>query len=744
TSRSLAWVDYEAARKAPSVQGAAAWITLSRSLGRGADAHPIAVTASTASLFQVLGVRPVLGRFYLRAEEQDPGEPVPCVAGHRFWRTELGGTAGALGQELLVGNVRCVIVGVAPAGFNGLEITSVDLWGPIGPFGKDYMGPDPDLWATDRSHWVRVAVRLAPGANDVRAADEATVAYRAVTPRRRDPDLTARVDWESIVPGQSRESSARVANLLFGGALVLLLLIAANLVNLFLVRDLERARETTVRLALGCPVRRLFLDRVAEVGLLAIGGTVVGLLTAGWIGPIARRTLLNRLNITAAPVDLRIVLAGVVLALSIGVVIAAATTLRLAHTDPASMLRTTGGAPGGGRRGRTMRFALVALQAALSTGLLISAAGFVLSFRRAATFDLGFDLTGLAVGRVSLDGLGYTQAEERRFWTEVRETVGALPGVAGASLGYMTPWWNNRNEHLSIPGRDTLPLVPHFGSPAFDAVTPEYLQTMGLRLLSGRWISDQDTRGSAPVLVINRSLADLYWPGEHPVGACLRVGADSLPCRTVVGIVADHRFSGQLEDAPIPAYFLPLSQSDAYSFTPRLFFRMSAAPRTIIPAVRRVLQTTRVNLPAADVAPMEALFEPLLAPWRLGSYAFTGLGALATMVGAMGLFSVLSYVVAERRREFAIRTALGATVDQIAGPVLWRGLATVGTGVALGIIMALVSGRWLQPILFQTRLTDPLVLAIGIVLSLGLAALASLIPARRAAGQDPLEVLRAQ
>lgn len=744
-SASLSWVDYERLHDgAQSFTGVAAWFPWRMSLGRGPAARNIVVTLATPSFFTVLGVEAALGRFYTDAEDVLGLNPAPCVASDALWRRELGGDERALGRVLTVGGMTCTVVGVTPRGFNGITLETVHLWLPLRAAGADAMGPDPELWAGDRYHWVRILARLAPGVTDQAANQDATAAYRGFTERRRDPDLVARAELQSIMPGRAvRNSVVDVSTLLLAGGALLLVLIAANLANLFIVRDLDRARETAVRVALGSPRWRLFVTRVLEAGVLGAGAGLVGLAIATWLGPVVRSTLVTGVDFATGAVTLRVALATVGMALFTGLILAAVSAVRVTRSDPAALLVSAGGARSDGdRRGTRLRLGLVGLQAALSMALLVASLGFVSSFRRAAGVDLGFERRGLLVADVSLADLNYSTEEYRQFFREIWTRVRNLPGVTSASLGSMTPWMNNQSEDVAVPGRDTLPPVPAYGSPLFDAVTPDYLETMQLTMRSGRWFTASDGPGRAPVIVINEALGDLYWPSENPIGRCMYVGDRPTPCREVIGVVGNHRFTGRLEDEPVAAYFMPLGQADAYDFTPRLFVRTDREVELTIPTIRQVVQGAVPNLPAADVIPLERRFAPLIAPWRLGSYAFTGLGVLATLVGTVGLFSLLSYVVAERRREFAIRAAVGATSRQIAIPVVRQGIATVALGVAAGLGLAAVSSTWLGPLLFRTRLIDPLALAVSASALFGVALLATLLPARAAATGDPMEALR--
>lgn len=246
------------------------------------------------------------------------------------------------------------------------------------------------------------------------------------------------------------------------------------------------------------------------------------------------------------------------------------------------------------------------------------------------------------------------------------------------------------------------------------------------------------------MLVVNEALAQLYWPNERNIlGRCIRVGSESQVCREIVGVVTNHRFTSGLNADFIPAYFLPVAQALEYGAPPRLFVRVSGDAERMVPQVRSVVQGFVPNLPAVDVHPVQEQVDPLLASWRLGAFAFTALGAVAVTVALLGLFSVLAFFVAERNHEFAIRIALGARAAQVLVPVLRLGVLAVGGGALLGIAAAIWLARWIQPLLFNTVLLDPLVIALTLLGLLGLAAAAALTPAWQAARNDPASTLRA-
>jgi len=740
-----AWVDYVVQRdRATATTDHAAWTTAQMSLGRGEAARSILVAQVTPSYFTLLGVRPALGRFFTDEEDLRGAASGPAVISESFWRAALGGRPDVLGRELVIGTVTYTVVGVAPEGLTGFGLGGLAAWLPIQVAAGDTQGRDADLWSTDQSHWIQIAARLRPGISREEAGLDATRAYRSFTTRQRDPDLRRTVVADPILAarGSLPGRNAMLAEWLGYGALAMVVLVMANLVNLFLARNLSRGRETAVRLALGGSRIRIFRFLAAESLILAAAAGGVGLLLVAWLGPLARSMFLPGLAFSTGAVNLRIALFGVGAAVIIGVVVAAIMTLQSGRVAPAEAFRSGGAQVMGSRGGRRGRLVLVGVQAALSTALLAGSLGFVQSLRRALSTDLGMEVRSVLVGSAPLGAAGYDRQRQLDYYTRVHEAVSRVPGVVSASLGYTNPWFNNRNERVRLPGRDSLPEVPFFGAPAFDVATPEYLGTMGMRMVAGRWIEPQDRAGTAPVLVVNEALAALYWPGESPLGACMYIGADSLPCRTVIGVVANHRFTGSLDGPPTAAYFLPLSQSRAYNVVPRLFARVSGDPALVAVEVRRVLQSAAPNLPAADVRTMESQLAPNYASYKLGAFAFSGFGVLATLIAMAGLFGVLAYLVAARSNEFAVRSALGARPGQIAGPIIAQGVGVVLAGVLVGTGLTIWLAQWLQPLLFQTRLLDPpILLGIGALLVI-VALLASAGPARLAGRKDPMQVLR--
>jgi hypothetical protein len=303
----------------------------------------------------------------------------------------------------------------------------------------------------------------------------------------------------------------------------------------------------------------------------------------------------------------------------------------------------------------------------------------------------------------------------------------------------MEPFARNTQQPISVPGSTVIPPWT-----LFDMATPEYLRTFGVQMRRGRWIDASDGPNAPPVLVINESLERVFWPAGGAVGQCMRVGADSMPCRTIVGVVRDFHVSGGADDPANPIYYLPLEQAHGFPQEPTLFLRTDGDGASVARAVRQTLQTLEPSLPAADVHPLAANVTWLVAPLRLGAAAFTAFGIVAAIVGAVGLYSVLAFLILEQRRAHAIRLAIGAAPTSLARSVVRFAVTTVVLGMAIGYVILVPLARVLEPMLFHTRALEPVAIVGVAALGVLTAALAAVFPARAVLRTDVMAVLREQ
>lgn len=737
----LTGLDYtELSRRLTTADGVAAWASLGMSLGRGPDARRVSTIAASPSYFGVLGLRPFLGRFFGPDEDVPGAKAGPAVVTHRFWRVALGADSAALGRRLDIGSVSYTVVGVAPEGFEGVDLGTVDVIVPLRVLTPDFQGDDPELWTTDRSSWLRMAARLRPGATVAAATDEANRIYRTSGPRVRDRELEGALIWDPVQPGRSSLPSVRtrIAVWVTAGAGLLLALVLANLLNLFIARTAAGSRQVAVRLAIGGGRRHLLRLQFLEAAVLGAASAALALVVTAPATRIMRAQLYTGVQWSRAAVDLRVAGIAFGLAVVMGVIVALVSSQVAARVDPATLLRSAGSDRSTtGRGGALVRRGLVIAQATIFAVILAAAAAFITSVQRALAVDLGFDVDRVFAASVPLQSVGYSADAARRFYLDAHPRLAGLPGVESASLGYMEPWQNNRSEPLRIPGFDgAIPFT------LFDAVTPEYARTMGLRPRQGRWLAASDVAGNEPVVVVNEAFARTFFRGTPVIGTCIGIGADTLPCRVIVGVVGDARMTGGL-DAPVtPAYYVPLAQAAAYRFTPKLFVRSAGRVDDAMARVRAELQRSAADLPVVSVRPLEEDFAPLVSTWRLGRLLFGAFGVLAGFIAAVGLFSVLAFLAAERRRDDAIRLALGAPASKVVAPIVRHTAISIGTGLLLGLaILAAVSSR-AESLLFRTTVLEVAVLVPVVLLGLAVGVAAAVAPVRTVLRTNAMAVLR--
>jgi predicted permease len=727
--------------RARTVESVAGYVNMQRSLGRGANARTIPVTLASASYFSVLGVRPYMGRFYLESEDIDGATEAPCVVSYRFWQTQLEGAKDVIGRSLVIGEIRYTIVGVAPDGFTGLTFGPTDAWLPLRAATPEAQGRFPQLWTTDQSAWLRIIVKMKPGVSLAQVTAEAVLLYRTSGERTRDRELAGTFMWDPLQPGRSSSGNrfATISLWLSAGGVLLLILIAANLINLFIARGAARARQTAVRLAIGGSWRHLLRLQLLESAVLGVAAAVVGLVIAI---PTVRisRTLLFPGTAWDRPIfDARIAVVAFGIAFGIGAVVALWSTMHALRADPMDLLRGAGTTQmSGSRRANALRRTLLIVQAAVFVVLLTGASAFVLSLRRATRVDYGFDVDRVMAGRISLPA-ETPRAVQRDLMFRAYERALAMPGVQSASLGYMEPWNRNASQPISVPGSTVEPPWT-----MFDFATPEYLRTFGVQMKQGRWIEASDGPNAAPVVVINEALEKVFWPAGGAVGKCMRVGADSMPCRTIVGVVSNFQVTGTMDDAMRPVYYLAFAQSSGFSQAPTLFIRTQGDRGAVTRAALAMLQSLQANLPAANVHPLSDNIALFTSPYRLGAAAFTTFGVVAAIVGALGLYSVLAFLIIEQRRAHAIRLAIGASPNVLAKLVVRFAVTTVAIGMIAGYVALVPLSRVFGGLLYHTRALEPMVILVVVMLGTLTAVVAAIVPASAVMRTDVMTVLREQ
>jgi putative ABC transport system permease protein len=692
----------------------------------------VASAYSTADLFAVLGVAPMLGRAYTADEEQE-GRDAVVVISHGLWSRMFAGDPGAIGRTVRLNGRERTVIGVMPRGF-AFPAAETDVWVPLAI-------PD-DLRTARNSFFLTVVGRLAPGVTLERARTETSAIFRRLVEQYPSLDNLG-INLEPL-PEQVVGPTLRTALWVMLGAVAAVLLIAcANVANLMLSRAAAREREVGVRLALGAGRARLVRQMLTESVLLSVIGGALGVALA-WGG--------LRLLLGIAPADIprldQVRVDGLVLAVALGVVALTGVAFGLAPALQASRstltdaLRDGGRGGTGGRGGHRLRRALVAAQVALVVVLLTGAGLLVRSFLELQRVHLGFTPAGLLTARLALPGSKYGEGPQRAaFYEALVERLRAAPGVAGAgAISSIFLDATPTSTNFTIEGRTMTEEEAGIEVP-LDAVTPDYFRVMGIPLERGRAFTSRDHADAPRVAIVNASMARRFWPNEDPIGRRFKYGDSQSdgPWITIVGVVGDMRRTGY--DMPVRyETFLPHAQRPSAAMT--LVLRSAGDPIALAGVVRGAVRALDAEQPVYEVATMEQLLAGMVAQRRFGMALLGAFAALALALGLVGVYGVTSYLVAQRTREVGLRLALGAEPAHVVRMVVRQGMTAAAAGLGVGIIGALAAARLMRSLLYGVGPTDVATLG-GVAVLIALATLlASWIPARRAARVNPLTALR--
>ena len=729
---------------ARGVEETAAFFNTEMVVGRGEASRELRSGLVSASFWRMFEARPALGRFFADAEDRTPGGEPVAVLGHAFWQSQYGGDPNVLGRSLDVGGRVYTIVGVAPKGFTGMSTSPLAVFVPITAAGFDMF--DERYFTGHNVSWMEMIVRRRAGVSPEAATAELTAAYArsmASNPNARPlAESRPRALLGSIIydRGPKAGGNAKVATWLGGMSLIVLLIACANVANLLLARARRRGREIAVRVALGIGRGRLVAQLLTESVLLGLLGGAVGLALAYWGGGILRATLLPDVDWSTGALDLRLLVATAAAALVAGVLAGLAPAVQ--STAPAlSDTLKTGLRAGAVRRSR-MRTVLLVAQVALSVVLLTGAGLFARSLHNVRSLDLGFDPERVLFANAELRGTKLTPEEGATLNERMIERALALPEVEHASVTRSVPFWMTWQEDLFVPGVDS---VSRLGDFVTNAVSPAYFATMGTRVVRGRGLTDADRRGTPSVAVVSASMARLLWPGREAIGQCIKVGADTMPCTTVVGVAEDVRRDDLAGDSPMLQYYLSAAQlAGTGRRNGGLLIRTRGDAAQSTETVRRALQQLLPGAAFASARPLQGMVDENIRPWRLGATMFAVFGLLALVLAAVGLYGVIAFDVTQRTHEMGVRVALGAQRRDVLRLVVLEGVRLAAVGIAVGGLLAVAGGRYLSALLFQVSPRDPAVLAAGGLTLLAVAVAASLLPALRAVRVDPNTALRTE
>jgi predicted permease len=588
---------------------------------------------------------------------------------------------------------------------------------------------------------LRVTGRLKPGVDLTRADAE----LRALAERQQRDHPSTNAGWSAqVMPLRRAMTGANTWTVLalLGVAVSLVLAVAcANVANLMLARGAARQRETAIRLALGASRRRLLRLALVEGAVLAALGGAVGLLLAGW-GLDLIRSVTFEPFFQLVVIDRRVLAFSAAIALVTPLLFGPLPVLQAAGIDLVSTLKEGGAALGGSLRRARTRSVLVVAQLSIAVSLLVLAGLAVRMAMALQVVDLGFDAKQLLTLKTDLPPARYAGDEELRgFHTRLAERLAALPGVRGVAAGAARPLIERvPTDALAIEGRE--PAAPGQPQPwAVRAVaSPEYFATLGVPLRQGRGFGPQDAPGAEPTVVVSRALVERYFDGADPIGRRLRVGSDDAPWRTIVGVVGDV-LNSDADEPPAPQVYLPFLQSPVRTLT---WFVRADRLETVVAAARRELAQLDPEQPLYDVKTMErALFEQLASD-RVVTGLFSVFAVVALGLATVGLYGLVSWAVSQRVREIGLRVALGARRADVLRLVLGDGMRLLAMGLVLGLPLGAGLARVMSSALAGVSASDPLTFTLVPLALVAVTLLATLVPARRAAGVDPARVLRAE
>ncbi len=739
-------------RDAHSFDGVAAYVASPHGqmvMGHGADAQLVKLGQASADLFPMLGVRPALGRFFTSREDSTAGAERVAVIGSGLWRTAFGGDRAVIGKTILLRDVPYTIVGVAPEGFTGPQLARVDVWVPV----SLHVSMNVDNWTrTWNAQWLSVVTRLKPDITPQQAALDATAAYRHAYAGGDKTDAGADIFVAPLNYNEDGKESteASVSRWLVGVALIVLLIACSNVVNLLLARAVRRRREVAVRLALGAARRRLIQLLLTESMMLAALGGAAGLAVAWITGQLMRTVLLADVEWTSSPVDGRVLALSAAIALTVGVIVGVVPASRSSRADLTSSLKS--GIRDGGGQGMRLRTTLTIAQAALSIVLLAGAGLFVRSLSNIRALDLGIQPDRMlivsprwpAIAAQDSVARAAELARRERLLVDATEQIRRMPRVEHAALSIGLPFQSGFSGTIRVTGFDTIPTLPG-GYPQISAVGSDYFATVGTRILRGRTFTAADRPDGEPVALVSDNMGKTLWPGRDPIGECIYTGpklTELTTCLRVVGVVADvHRF--RLKEKTGTHYYVPMGQERGIGVT-ALIVRPRLDAASVIPDIRRLLEEMDRTIQYVSEKTLQDDVDPQIRPWRLGASVFGLMGVLALLVAAIGLYSVMSYRVAQRTHELGVRIALGAQSADIVSLVFRGSVGMAAVGVAIGVALSLAAGRFIEPLLFDASARDFGVLGGVSAVMLVIAALASVIPALRAKSTDPMEALRTE
>jgi predicted permease len=696
---------------------------------------------ASANYFDVLGLRPILGRGFLPEEDEKPGGAPVAVISYRLWQTHFGANPGVVGQTLEINQHPYTIVGVTPAVFQGSQTgLRSEIWIPI--MMDAQLLPQGDLLHDHHYFWLFVLGRLKPGVAPEQAQEEMTLRLKGETKNYPDEhrghdSVTVYPLWRS--PFGANQFLSTLLPMLMTIAGLVLLLACANVANLMLVRSVGRRREIAIRMSMGASRWRLVRQLLVESLVLAIAGGVVALVLTFWTAG----TFMKFIPSTDFPISLSIradravLLATILISVLTGVIFGILPALRSSGEAPVAVLKEDTGSASGGLRKARLASGLVVAQISLSLLLLICAGLFIRSFMSAQQINPGFNSHNVLIASYDLFTAGYSKDSGTAFDRQLVAKLEALPGVQSVALSSRVPLGFGGGSTSVKP--EGYVLRPNESMETQVAnITPNYFQTMRIPIVKGRDFTLQDAKNSQRVVIVNETFVDHYWPNQEALGKQLNSDLTN-EWFTVVGVARNSKVN-ELNEKPMPFVYLPLYQ--VYRATMIINARVTGDPLAFGKTVEKTIHELNSDLVVFDITTLELREQIASFGQRIAGTFVGAFGLLALVLAAVGIYGVTAYTTRQRTHEIGIRMALGASKRDILRLVLGHGLRLTLLGLGLGLAVSFALTRYLRSLLLGVTSTDALTFSSVAILLCAVALFACFIPARRAMRVDPIVALR--
>jgi putative ABC transport system permease protein len=708
----------------------------------GNEATHVQGEAVSADLFQLLGIRPLLGRTFFPREDE-PGNHV-VILSHGLWQRRFGGDRSVIGKSITLDGQLFQVIGVMPPQFE-FPISAVppELWTSLSTLRESKDGSQQMTEQRDNNFFKCIA-RLKPNVSIEQA--QANIDTICANWRHQYPDTKASTAAKVLPELDAMVGGANSALLMLCAMAGCVLLVACvNVANLLLARSLSRHKEISIRAALGAGRWHIIKQLLAESVLLGAIGGLAGLVIALWGIDSLKAFLPSLPRIDEISPDLRVLTFTALVSLAVGIVAGLLPAWRASHSDLAGSLNETSRGSTEGTRGHRTRAALVVVEIVLALVLLASAGLLVESFVRLERVSAGFDPMNVMTARVALPETNYGKPQRAAdFYKKLMARVSSLPGVSSAAAAWWIPLSGSEigfncdiQERPAPPGQQ--PVVQ------FNVVTPDYFKTMRVQLLRGRAFTDRDDGAASPVAIVTESFAKQFFPGEDPVGKRITpngsVEPGKPPAREIVGVVADmHLIS--LRQAPKPQIYVPHQQFAILSMS--IFVRTQIDPQSLTTALRNAVNEIDKDVPVYRLRSLADYRARSIAEPRLNAMLVALFAVIALLLAAAGIFGVMSYSVTQRTQEIGIRLALGAQRQDVLRLIIVQGMRIVGAGLIAGLFGVFVSTRLFRSLLFGVGATDlPTLIVVTVILG-AVAFVACLVPARRATLVDPIQAIRTE